>query len=537
MNEINEKTSGINLSPNIADLVQVIKEKIYEEPLKHTRIVKLEDLADEDLYEKETDSKGVPILKRIEKYPDLPDDVFVPIEYTLACGDNISNRFWINKKGEILIKEKKVKYPKFIKTIKERLIKPENMTLNNHGYCRISLNNKNVHLHQVVSNTFLINPNPVIYKVVNHIDHDKSNNKLNNLEFVTNARNSNKMHGISSFIDEKYLINYVAIDKNGKEVSNRLNIRNTGKNKISSIIRSIKNNKKVYGYKWKKIYPETRKSREEFLKLLGFTKKEDYVWEKHYLYPDLLVCKEGFIIGLRGNVLGSINSEGYIEINSSLFPNGVKAHRILMEHKLKRKLESWEIVDHINTIRHDNCLDNLRLTDCSGNNNNPLTLEKQRKDYILLDSYGNIKFYGNKVEILQYLKDDGIIRVNISSNTGYLYPIIEYKYLLIRDIYSESIFEDLRKIYSSKVICVVKDNKLLESTFCGTRVLSKKYNVIRLNICNSIKTNSIQKGYLFKKGDNALEELIKSGNLNILNSDVKSLKSLFKNSQILNNDN
>lgn len=382
MNETNEKMNGVNFSPSIADLVQAIKEKIYEEPLKHTRIVKLEDLIEEDLYEKETDSKGISILKRIEKYPDLPEDVFVPIEHTLACGDSVSDRFWINKKGEILIKEKKVKYPKFVRTIKERIIKPESIALNDHGYCRINLGGKNVHLHQAVSNTFLINPNPTIYRVVNHIDHNKSNNKLNNLEFVTNARNSSRVHGISNFIDEKHLINYVAIDENGKEIGSRLNVRNTKKTKISSIIQSIKSDKKVYGYKWKKIYPETRKPREEFLELLGFTKKEDYVWENHHLYPDLLVCKEGFIIGLRGNVLGSINSEGYIEINSSLFPNGVKAHRILMEHKLKRKLESWEIVD-INTIRHDNRLDNLRITDCKGNNNNPLTLEKQRKDYII----------------------------------------------------------------------------------------------------------------------------------------------------------
>lgn len=536
MNETNEKMNGINLSPNIADLVQAIKEKIYKEPLKHTKVVKLENLTDEELYEDRTDSKGVPILKRIEKYPDLPDDVFVPIEYTLACGDNISDRFWINKKGEILIKEKKVKHPKFVRIIKERIIKPENMILNNHGYCRISLNNKNVHLHQIVSSTFLINPNPTIYKVVNHIDHNKSNNNLNNLEFVTNARNSSRIHGISNFIDEKYLINYVAIDENGEEVGDRLNIRNAGKSKITTINTAIKNNKKAYGYKWKKIYPETRKSREEFLKLLGFTKKEDYTWEKHYLYPSLLVCKEGFIIGPKGDVLGSIDPEGYVNIACySLFPNNVRAHRILMEHKLKRRLESWEIVDHINTIRHDNRLDNLRITDCKGNNNNPLTLEKQRKDYILLDSYGNIKFYGNKISILQYLKNNSVTIVNIPASSNY--PIIGFKYLLVRNIYNENIFKDLRKIYSSKIICVIKDDKLLESTFQGTRVLSKKYNICRECIRRSIRVNSNEKGYSFKKGKDTLEELIKSGNLNILNSDIKSLKTLFKNPQILNNDN
>lgn len=89
---------------NVADLVQSVKERIYDEPLKHTRIVKLEDLTDDDLYEKETDSKGIPILKRIERYPDLPDDVFVPIIYPDIDG----TKYKINKNGEILtVKTKK----------------------------------------------------------------------------------------------------------------------------------------------------------------------------------------------------------------------------------------------------------------------------------------------------------------------------------------------------------------------------------------------------------------------------------------------
>ena len=84
-----------NFNLNAADLVQAIRKKIQEEPLKHTRVVKLEDLTEENLYEDRVDSKGVPILKRIEKYPDLPEDVFVPVEYALKNGITPSEKYYI----------------------------------------------------------------------------------------------------------------------------------------------------------------------------------------------------------------------------------------------------------------------------------------------------------------------------------------------------------------------------------------------------------------------------------------------------------
>lgn len=88
---------------NVADLIQSVKRKFYEEPLKHTRIVKLENLTDEDLYEKKTDSEGIPILKRVERYPDLPDDVFVDFDFTTETGKYLPKGLYkINKRGEIL---------------------------------------------------------------------------------------------------------------------------------------------------------------------------------------------------------------------------------------------------------------------------------------------------------------------------------------------------------------------------------------------------------------------------------------------------
>lgn len=69
--------------------------------------------------------------------------------------------------------------------------------LNPSGYLQLTLNkgcqHKTVKVHRLVMDTFKPNPNPKIYTQVNHIDEDKTNNKLSNLEWCTASENIN--HG------------------------------------------------------------------------------------------------------------------------------------------------------------------------------------------------------------------------------------------------------------------------------------------------------------------------------------------------------
>lgn len=59
--------------------------------------------------------------------------------------------------------------------------------LSKSGYIRIKMNNKNVHIHSIISELFLgKRPKDL---VVNHIDGNKLNNHPNNLEYVTLAEN------------------------------------------------------------------------------------------------------------------------------------------------------------------------------------------------------------------------------------------------------------------------------------------------------------------------------------------------------------
>ena len=60
----------------------------------------------------------------------------------------------------------------------------DNYKPNENGYVRVYVHQKTFGIHILVANTFLENPENK--KTVNHIDGNKSNNKVENLEFATN---------------------------------------------------------------------------------------------------------------------------------------------------------------------------------------------------------------------------------------------------------------------------------------------------------------------------------------------------------------
>jgi hypothetical protein len=95
--------------------------------------------------------------------------------------------------------------------IKGKLMSP---TDNGKGYMIISLKKhgtrKSKYIHRLVAEAFI--PNPNSYTIVNHIDYNKKNNNVNNLEWCTqkdniqhSSKNMRKPHNCKSSTGHKYI--------------------------------------------------------------------------------------------------------------------------------------------------------------------------------------------------------------------------------------------------------------------------------------------------------------------------------------------
>lgn len=121
-----------------------------------------------------------------------------------------------------------------------------------HGYMQAFLyknNQRKVYLvHRLVAKAFLDNPNNC--KEVNHIDEDKTNNKISNLEWCNrnyNVNYGNRTSKTSVKVEQYDLQNNLIKERNSiSEASRKLNIAISG---ISACCRKI--NKTSGGYIWK----------------------------------------------------------------------------------------------------------------------------------------------------------------------------------------------------------------------------------------------------------------------------------------------
>lgn len=103
--------------------------------------------------------------------------------------------YQVSNLGNVKSLRRIVKNRKGFQTLRERILKPQKHT---GGYLQVGLSKERkvvlYLIHQLVGQAFLNYTIKGFDLVINHKDFDRKNNKLNNLERVTQRKNANKKH-------------------------------------------------------------------------------------------------------------------------------------------------------------------------------------------------------------------------------------------------------------------------------------------------------------------------------------------------------
>lgn len=117
-------------------------------------------------------------------------------------------------------------------------------------------------------------------------------------------------------------------------------------------------------------------------------------WKPIPSHPDYEASNTGFIRSLKRQqpISGTNNGTGYLQVE--IHGKRYLTHRLVAEAWIPNP-ENKPNVDHINTIRHDNRVENLRWVTSKENSNNPLTKHKIKLNGIQ-NMIGNKRAVGRK---------------------------------------------------------------------------------------------------------------------------------------------
>jgi hypothetical protein len=295
-------------------------------------------------------------MELVEKYKDILDTEFVPLE---CVREELLGCYEINKLGQV-------------KTVKTGKIR-STFSLGDDGYPRVNLGTKgdfiSPRIHILLAKTFIPNPDNKPY--VDHINHDRSDFRLENLRWVTPLENN-----LNRSTDGRRDIFFIKLDESGKEIE-RFHISEIPENKRDLINESIRDGWKYKGHHWKRLDPII----EEYITKYGEPKEDD--WRPCLRFPEDLECNLNGMIRRNKKVItiGNINRWGYRKL--SFKNHEYSIHRLVYETFSGELLSDKDVIDHISTVRDDNRYSNLRKCSQSENMLNPITNNKSSKTVYL----------------------------------------------------------------------------------------------------------------------------------------------------------
>lgn len=125
-------------------------------------------------------------------------------------------------------------------------------TVQNNGYMMVSLSVGGVHkmrtVHRLIAGAFLENPNN--YRDVNHIDGNKTNNNLQNLEWVTHSENIKHAYSVAGHPRRTAAVVCIDTGKEYESIKQAAEITGINKASISHAICGI--SKTAGGFRWKR---------------------------------------------------------------------------------------------------------------------------------------------------------------------------------------------------------------------------------------------------------------------------------------------
>jgi len=229
------------------------------------------------------------------------------------------------------------------------------------GYYMTSLSNKSYTVHRLVAQIFVPNTDNKPY--VNHINCIKTDNRVENLEWVTQKENC-EAHDKSISHSRKV----IQMDLDGNEIATFNSVTEAGES-IGKTRHSVNKvctgkNKTAGGFKWK--YEDEE---HEYKEVDITPAKQIYDYENYYVFPDGQIFNKQ-----RKSYLKPIkNAAGYCYVTFSKNKKKKNCYiqRIVADHFLEKGTNN--LVNHINKVKDDNRVENLEWVTYSENSLNAKT--------------------------------------------------------------------------------------------------------------------------------------------------------------------